>query len=496
MQMKTTWKAACAGLALSMCALGAPTELSASTEVSSSTTPKKTPYSSPGDVRDIAIASQNAFVAVAQKAIPAVVFIKVESQPAPFRGNDPFSMMHEDFFKRFFGQDFEFRQKGPAPQVARGTGFLVSSDGYILTNNHVIQDSKAIKVLLHSGEEYDGELVGADPSTDIAVVKIKTSNAPYLELANSDGLEVGQWAIACGNPYELRSTLTVGVISATGRNNLNISSVEDFIQTDAAINSGNSGGPLFNIEGQVIGINTAIVTRTGGSMGLGFAVPSNMAKHVMNQLVETGDVSRGYMGVDAQELNPELVEAFKLPKKSSGVIITEVAPDSPAEKAGLKAGDVIVKFNGKQITSIGSLRHQLALTKPGTVVDVQVMRDGKEVAPMKVTVADQREGLPTTPAALKKAGVDDIVEASMPGKGRHADENQRVVMIKSVRQGTRAAIEGLRANMVIVSANHVPVKSLSDLNKVVDDALKKGHSKLLLLVRQRGAAHYVTLSLK
>ncbi len=457
---------------------------------------QKAPSERAPAIQDIAI-SQNAFVKVAQNSIPAVVFIKVENNPTPFRGGaDPFGMLHEDFFKKFFGQDFDFRQRAPTPQVARGTGFIVSPDGYILTNNHVVQDCKTIKVLLHNGEEYTGELVGADPTTDVAVVKINTTNAPYLKMADSEKLEVGQWAIAVGNPFELRATLTVGVISATGRNNLNISNLEDFIQTDAAINPGNSGGPLINIHGEVIGINTAIVTRSGGYMGIGFAVPTNMARHVMNQLVETGDVSRGYMGVVAQELNPELIEAFKLPKNSSGVVITEVAPDSPAEKAGLKVGDVIVKYNEKSIDSTGALRNQIALTKPGTSVEMQVVREGKRLPSMKITLEDQKQGRPTTPVALKKAGIDDIVETSMAAPGRKDGKQVTVVMIKGVRQGTKAALEGLRPNMVIVSADHVPVHSLPQLNQIVDEALKKNKSKLLLLVRQGGAPHYVTLSLK
>lgn len=437
-------------------------------------------------------ATQGAFIHVAKEATPAVVFIKVETaRPQP--GSDPFDAFHEEFFHRFFGPGAP-RNRPPQQQVARGTGFLVTPDGYILTNNHVVQESQKITVHLHNGGEYPAELVGTDPSTDVAVLKINIQDAPYLKLANSDKIEVGEWAIAIGNPFELRATLTVGVVSAKGRNGLNINNFEDFIQTDAAINPGNSGGPLLNINGEVIGINTAIVTRSGGYMGIGFSVPSNMARHVMDQLVQTGSVARGYLGIVAQDLNPELIEAFKLPKNSNGVVIVEIAPESPAQKAGLKIGDVIIRINNKPVESSHALRSVIAHIVPGKTAMIQVIREGQTLPPMQIILEDQKKGIPQTPALLKKLGVDEMSEVQLPAPGQpEGSPATTYVVIQHVRQGTIAERQGLVPGTAILAVNNIKVTSLIQLGEIIEQQTEQT-GRLLLLVRKGNTTRFITIS--
>lgn len=431
-------------------------------------------------------------VRIAQEATPAVVFIKVEA-PAPQAANDPFDAFHDEFFRRFFGPGQRSKARPRQPEVARGTGFLVSHDGYIFTNNHVIQESRKITVHMHDGSVYPGELVGTDPNTDVAVLKIAVTNAPHLKLCDSDTIEVGETVVAIGHPFELRATLTTGVVSAKGRSGLNINAFENFIQTDAAINPGNSGGPLLNLRGEVIGINTAIVTRSGGYMGIGFSVPSNMANHVMDQLVTTGSVSRGFLGIAAQDLNPELIDAFHLPKNSNGVVTVEVVPGSPAEKAGIKVGDVIVSINDKSVESFHNMRNLIAHIIPGQSASIQVIRDGQMLPAMQVVVEDQKQGLPQTPVVLKKLGVDDMAEAQLkaPGQPEGAPTSTHVV-IQKVRQGTLAETQGLVPGTAILAVNNIKVTSLKQLNQVIDEQSEQGN-RLLLLVRKNNTTRFITL---
>lgn len=431
-------------------------------------------------------------VRIAKEATPAVVFIKVET-PAPQSANDPFDSFHEEFFRRFFGPGQRFNTRPQQPQVARGTGFLVTADGYIMTNNHVVQESKKITVHMHDGTVYNAELVGTDPNTDVAILKISIDNAPYLKLCDSEHIEVGESVVAIGHPFELRATVTTGVVSAKGRSGLNINTFEDFIQTNAAINPGNSGGPLINLKGEVIGINTAILTRSGGSMGIGFSVPSNMAKHVMDQLVKTGSVSRGFLGVAAQDLSPELIEAFQLPKNSNGVIAVEVVPGSPADKAGLKVGDVIVSINGKPVESFHNLRNLIAHVVPGEAASIQVVREGQMLPALHVVVEDQKQGLPGTPVVLKKLGVDDMTEAQLTSPGQpEGGSVATYVVIQKVRQGTIAERHGLVPGTAILAVNNIKITSLGQLAEVIDEQMESGQ-RLLLLVRKGNTTRFITL---
>jgi serine protease Do len=320
-----------------------------------------------------------AFVEVTKATKPAVVNISttkvIRFREAPL---NPF--FNDPFFRRFFGPDF-FREFG-GPRERReqslGSGVIVSHDGYIVTNNHVVEGASEIKVLVGDNREFTGKVVATDPRTDVAVVKISGRDLPLVPWGDSDRLQVGEWVLAIGNPFGLNQTVTAGIISATGRANVGIADYEDFIQTDAAINPGNSGGALVNVRGELIGINTAIFSRSGGYMGIGFAIPSNMARQVMEALVKQGKVTRGWLGVHMQPLTPELAKKFGL-KEPQGLLVGDVSEGSPAAAAGIKRGDVILEFAGKKVEDPVHLRNEVAATEPGKRVPVKIWRNNKEL---------------------------------------------------------------------------------------------------------------------
>jgi serine protease Do len=320
-----------------------------------------------------------AFASVARAVSPSVVFIQVEAtrEGGPAVGPD-------EFLRRFFGDQFP---GGPAPQqpqreqrvFGQGSGFVFarqSGKAYILTNNHVVQDANRIRVRFQDGREFDAEVSGTDPQSDVAVIEIPTPDAQPLPIASSSDLEVGEWVVAIGSPFGLRSTLTVGVVSATGRTSIGINDYEDFIQTDAAINPGNSGGPLVNLDGKVVGMNTAIFSRSGGYMGIGFAIPIDLATSIAGQLMDSGQVTRGYLGVAIQPLTQELAESFGI-DRTQGILVAQVSGDSPAEAAGIAQGDVIVSYRGEPVEDTGDFRNRVAMTEPDQAVKLTVLRDGK-----------------------------------------------------------------------------------------------------------------------
>ena len=315
------------------------------------------------DVPADILASQKAFTNVSKKVTPSVVNISTVSRKKMVQ---PFFEMNP-FFEDFFG----------APQTRRdkslGSGFLISKDGYIVTNDHVVRDAESVQVKLSNDKVYDAKVVGGDQKTDIAVIKITAGDLPVAVLGDSDKIDVGQWAIAIGNPFGLERSMTVGVISATGRTNMGIETYENFIQTDASINPGNSGGPLLNVYGEVIGINTAIVA---AGQGIGFAIPINMAKPVFSQLIQKGSVSRGYMGVTIQPVTEELAQSFGM-KHARGALVNDVLKGGPADKAGLKQGDVITSLNGTEIKDPSQLQRQVAEAGVGKSVKISVFREGK-----------------------------------------------------------------------------------------------------------------------
>jgi len=438
-----------------------------------------------------------AFSEVAKKATPAVVSVQVESVVKVGGGfmGTPFD---DEFFDRFFGPGGRGRGRMPQQEQRRtgqASGFIISEDGYILTNHHVIDGADKIRVKLDGGRTFDDvEVVGSDPKADVAVLKVKDAKGlPSLEIGNSDDLEVGEWVIAIGNPFGLTETLTVGVVSAKGRklNQQGEDVYQDFIQTDAAINPGNSGGPLLNLDAKVVGINAAIISGSGGYMGIGMAVPINMAILVKDQVITTGKVERGFVGIQMQDLTPELAEFFKL-KSSNGVLVMEVTKDSPAEKAGLKEDDVIVRVNDREIFDSQDVRNIVGFTTPGKEVFMTIFRGGKEQK-ITVTVAarDQSEFAQTGEIGRKLGLTVKTIDAET-AKQYKLTEGEGV-LIEDVTSGSPAETAGIQPNMVIYSVNRVNVNSVAEFN----DALKETEQskRAMLLVKTGRFSQYVLLRL-
>ncbi len=440
--------------------------------------------------------TSKAFTQIAHKATPSVVFIKAELSDAnrsPQDSATPFDFFNDEFFRHFFGhpKGHGFNQGPPEPQISGGSGFIVNPDGYILTNYHIVKDANKITVILNDKEEFDAKVIGTDPRTDLAVVKIESkTKLPYVTFS-SENLEVGEWAIAIGNPFALQSTVTVGIISAKGRNNLRISDLEDFIQTDAAINPGNSGGPLINIKGEVIGVNTAIISRSGGYMGIGFAIPSPMAQHVMQQLIKNGSVKRGYLGVYLQPIDKEMAEALNL-EKTDGALISSVTKNSPAEKADLKEGDIIIEYNNKPVKDLSVFRNELALLDPGASVDLKIIRKGK-----KQMVSVKLDPHPDDGVAVKKthqigfevSELKDVPANTLNQFGING--NTDGLIITAVKRGSLAERAGLLPGMLILQVNQQKVKCIADFQTAIKETEKKKH--LLLLVRYQNMTRFITI---
>ncbi|MGM0439541.1 MAG: DegQ family serine endoprotease [Chlamydiota bacterium] len=436
------------------------------------------------------------FSAIAEKTIPAVVSIRVESyaSPAP-QSEDPFNFFNEEMYRRFFGMPpGRERPQQPQLQVGQGSGFLVSDDGYLLTNSHVVKEAEKITVILNDGREYNAKIIGTDPSTDVAVIKVDAENLPYLKLGNSEAAKVGEWVMAVGNPLGLQATVTVGVVSAKNRGNLDIATYGDFLQTDAAINRGNSGGPLINLDGKVIGINTAIaVSAGGGSLGVNFAIPSSMASNVMGQLMETGIVKRGFIGVTLQDINSDLADAFGL-EKVQGILVTSVMEDSPAAQANLKQGDVILTYNGQPVDTMQSFRNAVSLMQPGTKVSLTISRQGK--------VFHQTVTLGKHPQSITSNKHDNIEQRLGLEVEKLTSEiaqqlgylNEQGLIVSNVHPNTAAAMAGIKRGTLILSVNRQEVNSVEEFRKMISE-MEKG-SKVLLLIKQGQITNYVSLPLK
>jgi serine protease Do len=452
---------------------------------------------------DIAILDRasKAFVNVVKQAKPAVVHIKVEkTTTSSYQGGQiPEDLFNHPFFEQFFGP--QFRQRQPEPrefkQRGQGSGFIISKDGFILTNNHVVEGADSIKVTLSDNRDFDAKIIGTDPQTDVALIKIEDpKNLPVLPLGDSADLEAGEWVIAIGNPFGLSQTVTVGVVSATGRSSVGINEYENFIQTDAAINPGNSGGPLINGRGEVVGINTALFSRTGGYMGIGFAIPINMAKSIESQLQKQGKVTRGWLGVVIQNVDKNLAESFGL-KEAGGILISEVQKDSPASAAGLQQGDVILRLNGTALEDVSDLRNRVALLQPGSKAVIEIMRDGREKK-VQVSIGEQPSNF-----GQRGPGVNNVdslnqygltLQELTPELAKKFDyaENSGLI-ISDVASGSPAAEAGLQPGQLVEEVNRVRVHNLKELNK----ALKESQSdKVLLRVRSENYSTYVVLTAK
>lgn len=410
----------------------------------------------------------------------------------------------EDFFRDFFGPRGQMPNDNPYNEYRRqglGSGVIVSADGYILTNNHVIADADEIRVRTFENETYMAKVVGRDPKTDIAVIKVEQEGLKPIRSGDSDNLRVGEIVLAVGSPMSpnLAHTVTQGIVSAKGRSNVGLADYEDFIQTDAAINPGNSGGALVNLDGELVGINTAIVTQSGGSQGIGFAVPINMARSVMQALIKDGEVIRGWLGVLAQDLTDELVKALNL-KSKLGVLIADVDKSGPAAKAGIQAGDVILRIEGKTIEDGVELRNRISQTAPGTEVKIDFIRGGKEQS-LQVKLERLPSEAPAEASVSSKTSqklaellgfeVGNLTEEKLRKLGLPPDT--KGVVVETINPSSMAARAGLRQGDLITSVNRKEVKNMKDFIENTK-TLKKGES-LLLRVLRRGTNIFLAFRL-
>ena len=421
------------------------------------------------------------FVSISEKVGPAVVKI-VAARKEKVSGfgmdeGDPF----QDFWDRFFGQQRP-RQQREQPVAAQGTGFFISADGYILTNNHIVEKSEKVTIYTVQGKDYEARVVGTDPMTDIALLKIDVKDVPFAELGSSSQAKVGEWVLAIGNPYGLDHTVTAGIVSAKGRDLApnDGSTMQDFIQTDAAINRGNSGGPLFNMKGEVIGITSNIFTPTGGNIGIGFAVPADMAKKVIVQLKDKGRVARGHLGVTVQNISDGMMKQLKVNVKQ-GAIVASVAEGSPAEKAGLKQYDVVTEINGQPVKDMTDLRIKIADILPGHKAVMKVIRDGKEM-----TIAATVEELEPAPekgqATAPDKSIGMTVQPLTPNLARRYNlRTTSGLLITEVEPYSEAAQRGLDPGMIILEVNRKKVTSARDLEAAVKSTEPGG--EIILLVR-------------
>jgi serine protease Do len=436
----------------------------------------------------------SSFAPIVKKVAPSVVkvFVTMKASANPMSNSDM------DFFRRFFGRE-GLNQMNPGQLHAPtehgiGSGVIASPDGYILTNNHVVNNASEIQVALNDGRQFTAKVVGTDPQTDVALIKINAENLPALTLADSDKVEIGDVVLAIGNPFGVGQTVTKGIVSAKDRTTSGEGD-EDFIQTDAAINPGNSGGALVDTDGRLVGINSAILTDSGGNQGIGFAVPSNLCRWVMDSLVENGRVERGLLGVMIQNLTPDLAKAFKL-DRTTGALVGDVSPGSPADKAGLKSGDVITQFNGRPIQDASQLKLRVAESAPGSTAQLGVSRNGENktfdvtlgsMPNNKVAKADENRGAARR-EALAGVGVTDLDQSARAEL--NIPQNVQGAVITEVAPDSAAYEAGLRTGDVITELNRQPVKNAQE---AIKDTEKATSSQTLVKVWTKGGSHYLTV---
>jgi serine protease Do len=464
---------------------------------------KLTPVNLTLDERPIArqTAGRTTFAPIIKKVSPGVVKVVTLTKAQHTSMNGTPDM--DDMFRRFFGEQFGNQFEGHMPrrfeshprQEGLGSGVIVTADGYILTNNHVVDGADEVKVTLQDGREFTAKVVGRDPKSDVAVIKIEGKDLPAVPMADSDKIEVGDVVLAVGNPFGIGQTVTSGIVSAKDRGNMGLEDYEDFIQTDAAINPGNSGGALVDVDGRLIGINTAILSRSGGNQGIGFAIPVNLARQVMTDLVKDGHVTRGYLGVRIQEVTPALAKEFNL-DQATGALVSDVTPESPAERAGLKSGDVILDFNGKKVSDSRHLQLAVASTPPGERVPVKILRNGNPKT-IEVTVRE----MPGTENLTKASDSESPDTGTLNGVGvadldhqarqqLNLPSNVHGVVITEVKPDSAAAEAGLRAGDVIEEINRHSVNSAEEAVQMTEHPKDK---ITLLRVWRDGASRYVVV---
>jgi serine protease Do len=443
-------------------------------------------------VRDVRAGTS--YASVVKKVSPSVVRIDISIGAKEQPEQQRFDGMPDDPFFRQFFPHMPNQKMFNQPEHGVGSGVIVSKDGYILTNNHVVDDADQVKVTLNDGREFTAKVIGKDPKSDIAVVKIDAKDLPAITLADSGKVEIGDVVLAVGNPFGIGQSVTMGIVSATDRSAMGLD-YEDFIQTDAAINPGNSGGALVDTDGRLIGINTAIYSRSGGNQGVGFAIPTGLARNVMVSLIDYGKVTRGYLGVMIQDVNPALAQQFKL-KDDKGALVGDVVPNGPADKAGFKTGDVVLRFNDQPVVDSRHLKLEVAGTVPGDTVPVQILRDG-DTKTLEVKVKelpgsdelakadnDQSDSSDT----LKGVGVADL--DSQARQQYNVPEHIKGAVVSQVDPGSAAAEAGLKPGDVITEINRHSVKSADDAVKLTEHAKDK---TTLLHVWSGNGSHYLVV---
>ena len=443
--------------------------------------------------RSVAEQLSNAFEAAADRVSPSVVPIYAEKKVEV-------SEEMNELYRRFFGQEMPEDSEGNSTQTLRsvGSGVVARSGGYILTNNHVVADATKLTVIFEDGKRHDATVVGTDPPTDLAVIKVDSKDLHVAEFGSSQNLRVGQWVIAVGNPFQLLHSVTAGIVSAKGRSSIGVAAYEDFIQTDASINPGNSGGALADLDGKVIGINTAIASNTGVGAGVGFAIPIDMAKQVMDELINSGGVTRGYLAILPQDITEDLAKALKVPE-NGGALVGSVTSGGPGEKGGIKRGDVIIEFNGKKITNSNELRNEVARMDPNQTANIVVIRDGKR-KDLRVKVGERptetslndREKPKQAPDKLQQdfgLAVEDLSagDAQQLGYG-----NARGALVVGVRGGSPADDAGFEKGDLIMEIDKKPVASARDVDRALSNV--KGSTSVAVLVRRGDNTFYVPLS--
>jgi serine protease Do len=443
----------------------------------------------------------DAYVKVAEETSHGVVYIEIsKSVPSPtfFDGGSGLP----DELRRFFdprrgGQ--QMPQAPPADQmpvpVGTGSGFIISPDGYIVTNHHVAAEADGLKVTLPDGRVFDATLVGSDPQTEVALLKIDASGLPTVALGNSDGVRVGEWVLAVGSPFGLDHTVTSGIVSAQGRSEVGIVDYANFIQTDAAINPGNSGGPLINLHGEVIGMNTAILSSSGGSNGIGFAIPINMVKSVVDDLKDDGKVVRGFLGVHIQNITPELAKWFDV-EGGQGALIAEVQEDSPAARAGLQKDDIVVSLDGHAVNDASALRSRVATTPPNQQLTIEIVRKGKHLE-KQITLGELDSNstvsggsVPGGPSRLgmQLQNLDPNIASQLGFAGTAG------VVVTQVEPNSQAAREGIEPGMIITEVNRVPVANVQEFKSALEQG--KADGSVLLNIHKDGSSRYVAMKLK